>query len=77
MQTILNQTDTHTLALEKTAGKWWLELITRATGHTRIIHFGQKAKAEGFCARMEMPDIIRIYDKLNVKETPMYKAGVM
>ena len=77
MQTILQQDDKHTLALEKTAGQWWLELINRASGATRIITFGRKDKAQAFFDRMAMPDIVRVYDKLNVKETPMYKAGVM
>ena len=77
MITILQQTGTHTLALEKTAGQWWLELINRASGATRIITFGRKDKAQAFFARTPMDQVIRIYDGLNVKETPMYKAGVM
>ncbi len=77
MQTILQQTEKHTLTLEKVSGKWWLELIDRASGHTRIINMSNRTKAKAFFDRMTMPEIIRVYDKLNVKETPMYKAGVM
>lgn len=76
-QETLKETSEYKLTLEKTAGQWWLELINRATGKTRIMYFGRKDKALGFFNRMEMPDIIRMYDKLNVPESPMYKAGVM
>ena len=77
MQTILQQTENHTLTLEKVSGQWWLELIDRASGNVRIIYFGSKAKAEGMFNRMSMPEIIRIYDGLNVPVSPMYKKGVM
>lgn len=75
-QTILNQNETYTLALEKVSGQWWLELIERATGHVQIMYFGNKVKAVAMFDRMSMADTKRIYDKLNVKSSPMYKAGV-
>ena len=73
----INANDHHTITLEKVSGQWWLELVNRASGHSRIIYFNNKAKAQAFCAGMDMPDIVRMYDKLNVKETPMYKAGAI
>jgi hypothetical protein len=38
------------------------------------MYFGRKDKAQAMFDRMPMPDIIRMYDKLNVPTVKMYKS---
>ena len=77
MQTVLNESKTHKLTLEKTAGQWWLELIERATGLTRIVYFKRKDKALAFCDRMTMPGIVRVFiEVLKIEPVKMYKENI-
>lgn len=73
----LGQSETYTLQAEKLKGKWWLELIERATGITWIIYCDTKKHAQSCFDRMSMDDCRGWMERLKVEPVKMYKAGVM
>ena len=72
----LQESATHKLTLEKTAGQWWLEVIDRASGITSILYFNRKDKAQAFFKGMTLPEIVAMLPKLRPEVCKMYKEGV-
>lgn len=76
MPEILLENGYFQLNLEKTAGKWWLELRKIPTGSTKILIFTSKAKAKAFVEGLTLEQVIKVFnEKLKIEETPMYKPG--
>lgn len=73
----INQNDTYTLQAEKIKGKWWLELIERATGLTWILVCKTKPIALATFKGMTLEDCRVTMDKIKVSPIKMYKANVM
>lgn len=67
--------DAYLLQAEKMQGKWWLELIERATGMTWIIYCDTKKHAQACFKGMTMPEALAWMQRLKVTPLQMYKAG--
>lgn len=77
MITILNQDSSYTLLTERLRGKWWLELIDRATGMTQALVCDTKAKAFEFFDGLDLSKVKSYMDRFGVESVPMYKKGRM
>ena len=73
----LGMDNNYLLRAEKTAGKWWLELIERATGLTWIIYCDTKKHAQACFKGMTMDECRAWCERLKVQPVKMYKAGVL
>lgn len=73
MQEILLKEGDHTLTLEKTANKWWLELRNLPKGTTRILYFNRKDQALALFKNMKMREVIRAFNQINPPTLKMYK----
>jgi len=68
----LDQNDIYTLALDNIShGEWWLELIERSSGNTKILIGKNKDIFNG----VTLSHAIRWMDK--IEWVPMYKKGIM
>ena len=58
---IITENETHLVTIEKIQGKWWLDLIERATGLHQILVCNTKAIAKATVKGMSMDKDVRDY----------------
>jgi len=80
MKEILKENQDYILAVEKIAGKWWLELHARATGICQILYCNTKKIAvEAYKKNGELLEFNKIKDlcnKMKLEEVKIYKENL-